>query len=104
MVACLTASTRCYWRCRLPISWRQRFILHKELPASRTVSIAGSTGSIGTQALEVLRANPGRFEVIALGARSSVELLGRQARELHPKKVAIADAARAGDLAPLVPP
>jgi 1-deoxy-D-xylulose-5-phosphate reductoisomerase len=78
--------------------------LHKELPASRTVSIAGSTGSIGTQALEVVRANPGRFEVIALGARSSVELLGRQARELHPKKVAIADEARAGELAALVPP
>ncbi len=72
-------------------------------PASRSLSIAGSTGSIGTQALEVVRANPGMFEVTALGARSSVGLLAQQAREMHPRQVAIADPAKADELAALVP-
>ncbi len=62
--------------------------------AVRTVCIAGSTGSIGTQALDVVRAAGGRFEVVALGARSSVKLLAEQAREVRPKRVAIADASR----------
>jgi len=71
--------------------------------ASRALSIAGSTGSIGTQALEVVRANPGLFEVTALGARSSVGLLAQQAREMHPRHVAIADPSKADELAALVP-
>jgi 1-deoxy-D-xylulose-5-phosphate reductoisomerase len=71
--------------------------------ARRALSIAGSTGSIGTQALEVVRANPGLFEVVALGARSSVALLSQQAREMRPKQVAIADASKADELAALVP-
>jgi 1-deoxy-D-xylulose-5-phosphate reductoisomerase len=69
----------------------------------RTVCIAGSTGSIGTQALDVVRAAGGRFEVVALGARSSVKLLADQAREVRPKWVAIADPSRASELASLVP-
>ncbi|MDP9006849.1 MAG: 1-deoxy-D-xylulose-5-phosphate reductoisomerase, partial [Actinomycetota bacterium] len=40
-----------------------------------TVAVLGSTGSIGTQALEVIRADPERYEVVALGAWSSVEQL-----------------------------
>ncbi len=72
------------------------------MPA-RTVCIAGSTGSIGTQALEVVRAAEGRFDVIALGARSSVRLLAEQAHEVRPKRVAIADPTRASELAALVP-
>jgi 1-deoxy-D-xylulose-5-phosphate reductoisomerase len=71
--------------------------------ATKTVSIAGSTGSIGTQALDVVRASAGRFEVTALGARSSVTALGAQARDFHPAKVAIADATKADELAGLVP-
>jgi 1-deoxy-D-xylulose-5-phosphate reductoisomerase len=70
----------------------------------RTVCIAGSTGSIGTQALDVVRAAGGQFEVVALGARSSVKLLAEQAGEFRPKQVAIADATKAGELASLVPP
>jgi 1-deoxy-D-xylulose-5-phosphate reductoisomerase len=54
--------------------------------------------------LEVVRANPGLFEVTALGARSSVGLLAQQAREMRPKRVAIADASKADELAALVPP
>jgi len=70
----------------------------------RTVSLVGSTGSIGTQAIEVIEAEPDRYQVVALGASRSVELLADQARRLRPLRVALADASRAGELADLVPP
>ena len=69
-----------------------------------TVSIAGSTGSIGTQTLEVVAAEPDRFQVVAIGASTSVELLIEQARAVAPKVVAIADASRAAELEAGVPP
>jgi len=69
----------------------------------RTVSLVGSTGSIGTQAVEVIEAEPDRYRVVALGAARSVELLADQARRLRPLRVALADASRAGELADLVP-
>lgn len=47
----------------------------------RRVIIVGSTGSIGTQALEVIRANPERFKVVALAAGRNQELLKKQAAE-----------------------
>jgi 1-deoxy-D-xylulose-5-phosphate reductoisomerase len=68
-----------------------------------TISIAGSTGSIGTQTLEVVAAEPDRFEVIALGAGSSVEALVEQANAVHPRVVAIADASRAAEVEAGVP-
>src|SRR3954451_20939892 len=69
----------------------------------RSVAILGATGSIGTQALDVIRAEAGAYDVVALGASSSVELLAAQAREVHPKVVAIADATKANELKALVP-
>ena len=62
-----------------------------------TVSLVGSTGSIGRQAVEVLLEQPDRFEVTGLGARGSVDLLVEQAHRLRPERVAVADpeAARA---------
>ena len=57
----------------------------------RQIALLGSTGSIGTQALDVVRNNPDRFEVYALVARRNVELLARQAREFRPEVVVIAD-------------
>lgn len=72
--------------------------------SGRTVSLVGSTGSIGTQAIEVVQASGGRFEVVALAAQSSVDLLGAQAQALHPSLVAIGDPALASRLAELVPP
>jgi 1-deoxy-D-xylulose-5-phosphate reductoisomerase len=69
----------------------------------RSVTLVGSTGSIGTQALEVLRAEPDRYEVVGLAAASSVERLAAQARELRPALVAVADETRARDLERLVP-
>jgi 1-deoxy-D-xylulose-5-phosphate reductoisomerase len=67
------------------------------------VSIAGSTGSIGTQALEVIAAEPERFTVAALGAGSSIDLLVEQAQHVRPSVVAIADDSRAGELRDRVP-
>src|SRR5690606_242994 len=59
--------------------------------------------SIGTQTLDVIAAEPDRFEVVALGAGSSVELLAEQARRWAPKVVAIGDASRAPELEAAVP-
>ncbi len=68
-----------------------------------TVSIAGSTGSIGTQALEVIAAEPERFAVVALGAGSSVDQLAAQAQAVRPGVVAIADDSLAAELRERVP-
>jgi 1-deoxy-D-xylulose-5-phosphate reductoisomerase len=67
--------------------------------APRTLTILGSTGSIGTQAIDVVRAHRGRFRVEALSAGGGdVELLARQAVELDVRAVAVADASRADPL------
>jgi 1-deoxy-D-xylulose-5-phosphate reductoisomerase len=57
----------------------------------RTLVILGSTGSIGTQALEVVRRNPDQFRVLGLAAATSHELLVGQVREFMPPLVAISD-------------
>ena len=54
------------------------------------VAILGSTGSIGRQALDVIRAHPDRFEVIALSAWNNTELLAQQVAEFAPRYVACA--------------
>ncbi len=55
------------------------------------ICILGSTGSIGTQALDVVSQHPDRFEVYALTAHRHYELLAQQARQYHPAAVVIAD-------------
>lgn len=57
----------------------------------RNISILGSTGSIGTQTLDIVDEYPDRFRVTALTARSHWELLARQARRYLPQMVVIAD-------------
>ncbi len=61
------------------------------------VAIAGSTGSIGTQTLDVVRdenrRTPGAYDVVALAVGSSIDLLIEQAREFSPSIVAVADEA-----------
>ena len=56
------------------------------------VAIAGSTGSIGTQTIDVVLAEPDRFVVSALAAGSSVESLIEQAKVLHPELVVVSSA------------
>lgn len=57
---------------------------------TRTVSLLGSTGSIGTQALEVIARHPGAYDVVALAAGSNLELLAQQAVEFDVPFVAAA--------------
>jgi 1-deoxy-D-xylulose-5-phosphate reductoisomerase len=68
------------------------------------VSLLGSTGSIGTQALEVVRCEPDLFDVVVLGANSSIDALVKQAWEFRPQAVAIADDRLASKLALELPP
>jgi 1-deoxy-D-xylulose-5-phosphate reductoisomerase len=72
------------------------------------VAIAGSSGSIGTQTLDVVRAvnalgGPDQYEVVALGVGSSVDVLVQQALEFRPKVVAVADASRRAEVAAALP-
>lgn len=57
----------------------------------RSIAILGSTGSIGTQALDIVRQHPEQFEVYALTANENVDLLIRQALEFQPEVVVIAN-------------
>ena len=69
---------------------------------TRGVLLLGSTGSIGTQALDVMRANPGRFRVTGLAAGGStpagVALLAEQVAEFAVPRVAVASESAAGEL------
>ena len=69
----------------------------------RQISILGSTGSIGTQALDVVRRNPDRFKVVGLSAAGmNQELFVGQIREFLPPHVAIADGGAARDIQELL--
>ena len=56
-----------------------------------SLSLLGSTGSIGVQTLDVIRAEPDAWDVVALGAGRSVEQLVAQAREFRPRIVVVGD-------------
>jgi len=71
--------------------------------APRRVAICGSTGSIGTQALEVIAESDGRFEVVALAAQRCSALLVDQAQRWHPEVVVLADARAAGEFSAQAP-
>jgi len=65
----------------------------------RQIVLLGSTGSVGSQAVEIVRANPERFRVVAIGGGgSNVELLASQALELGVEAVGVARASAAQDL------
>lgn len=68
------------------------------------LSLLGSTGSVGRQALEVVSAEPDRFDVRVLGAASSIDLLVAQARKYRPAAVAISDVSKAKELESRLPP
>ncbi|MBN6185794.1 1-deoxy-D-xylulose-5-phosphate reductoisomerase [Aneurinibacillus sp. BA2021] len=55
----------------------------------KNIAILGSTGSIGTQALDVVRQHPERFSVVALAAGRNIDLLAEQAREFQPSLVSV---------------
>lgn len=57
----------------------------------KQIAILGSTGSVGTQALQVIEEHPDLYEVYALTANNNVDLLAEQARKFHPDAVVIAN-------------
>ncbi len=64
----------------------------------KRLSILGSTGSIGVQALDVVDRAPGRFQVVGLSARRNAARLAEQVRRFRPRVVAVADEAAAREL------
>ena len=68
----------------------------------KQICILGSTGSIGTQALEVISQHADRYEVYALTANNRVELLAQQARQFNPAAVVVANEDRYDELKSLL--
>jgi 1-deoxy-D-xylulose-5-phosphate reductoisomerase len=71
--------------------------------SSVRVAIAGSSGSIGRQTLDVVRAEADSYEVVGLGVGSSIEVLIEQALEFRPKVVAVADPSKRAAVAAALP-
>ncbi len=68
----------------------------------KQICILGSTGSIGTQALQVIEEHPDLYEVYCLTANNRVQLLAEQARKFHPAAVVIANEAHYDQLSDLL--
>ena len=60
-------------------------------PKTKAISVLGATGSIGVNALHVVRSYPDRYQIRYLSAYSQADLLIEQAREFKPKAVSIGD-------------
>jgi 1-deoxy-D-xylulose-5-phosphate reductoisomerase len=69
----------------------------------KNITILGSTGSIGVNALNVVRHLKGQFRVIALAAKSNIDLLEQQAREFDPELIAVYQEEKAIELQKRVP-
>ena len=69
----------------------------------KKISILGSTGSIGTQTLDVVRKNRDKFEVVAISANSSINLLLEQIKEFKPRYVAVYNENSAKELKEMIP-
>jgi 1-deoxy-D-xylulose-5-phosphate reductoisomerase len=67
------------------------FAGRETMEEKKRIAVIGSTGSIGTQALEVIKENPAIFEAEVLVAHSNADLLIKQALEFNPNAVVIAD-------------
>lgn len=68
-----------------------------------SVSVMGSSGSIGTQTLDIIAASPDRFDVVALSVGSNVAKLAEQVAQFKPKVVVVADEDRLDDARDAVP-
>lgn len=65
----------------------------------KKIALLGSTGSIGENTLKIVETFPDRFQVVGLTAGNNIDLLERQIAQFHPQAVAVADPARARELA-----
>ena len=70
----------------------------------KRLSILGSTGSIGTNVLNIVAMFPQKFDVKVLAAKKNVSLLARQIEQFHPELVAVFDEKRAQELKDCLPP
>jgi 1-deoxy-D-xylulose-5-phosphate reductoisomerase len=64
----------------------------------KAITLLGSTGSIGTQTLDIVEHNPDKFRIVGLAAGSNVEMLARQVRQFSPEIVAIGNEAKLAEL------
>lgn len=67
-------------------------------PNVKAITILGSTGSIGTQTLDIVSQYPDRFRVVGLAAGSNIELLAQQIRQFHPEIVGLDAAEKLSEL------
>lgn len=84
-----------------PPAWPGRAVVNegkKAWDGPKPISLIGSTGSIGTQTLEIVAEHPDKFRVVALAAGSNVTLLADQVRRFKPSLVAIKNGALVGEL------
>ena len=64
----------------------------------KRISILGSTGSIGTQTLDIVAQYPEQFRIVGLAAGRNVKMLARQIHQFQPQIVAISDESKLGEL------
>jgi 1-deoxy-D-xylulose-5-phosphate reductoisomerase len=64
----------------------------------KAITLLGSTGSIGTQTLDIVEHNPDKFRIVGLAAGSNVEMLAQQVRQFRPKIVAIGNESKFSEL------
>lgn len=64
----------------------------------KAITLLGSTGSIGTQTLDIVENNPDKFRIVGLAAGSNVEMLAQQVRQFRPEIVAIGNEAKLPEL------
>ncbi|KAK4843723.1 hypothetical protein QYF36_011823 [Acer negundo] len=84
-----------------PPAWPGRAVpeqVQKTWDGPKPISIVGSTGSIGTQTLDIVAENPDKFRVVALAAGSNVTLLADQVKRFKPQLVSVRDESLVGEL------
>ncbi len=64
----------------------------------KAITLLGSTGSIGTQTLDILEHHPDQFRLVGIAAGNNVELLAQQVRQFKPEIIAICNEAKLGEL------
>uniref|UniRef100_A0A7R9Z4I5 1-deoxy-D-xylulose-5-phosphate reductoisomerase n=1 Tax=Chlamydomonas euryale TaxID=1486919 RepID=A0A7R9Z4I5_9CHLO len=88
----------------VPPAWPKR-VVPPEVVARDTpkrFSLLGSTGSIGTQTLDIIAEFPDKFELVALAAGSNIKVLADQVHKFKPKMVALKDASKLADFKDLI--
>lgn len=73
-------------------------ITEQDISLVKAITLLGSTGSIGTQTLDIVRQNPNQFRLVGIAAGSNVALLAEQVIEFGPEIVAICDESKLADL------